>query len=206
MGAAGGGSAIPRGGPCPVGAGKTSTPPPASSPGSAPPRAGGENVNRIPWCSRRRGSSPRGRENSAVGRPRSSTSGSPPRVRGKLRRLAALRLGARLIPARAGKTRSARCDSTCGSAHPRACGENDPLPGPSDGLLGSSPRVRGKHAPDERRFPQPGLIPACAGKTFSQMSASAARQAHPRVCGENTSRPAKRTSGAGSSPRVRGKP
>ena len=71
--------------------------------------------------------------------------GSSPRVRGK--RLGFFEAGdcARLIPARAGKT-SERLPGlgACG-AHPRACGENGQVFYGVAHIVGSSPRVRGKH-------------------------------------------------------------
>ena len=51
-----------------------------------------------------------------------------------------------------------------------------------------------------------GLIPACAGKTLRIAFRRGRGWAHPRVCGENETRPRTRGGGAGSSPRVRGKP
>ena len=53
--------------------------------------------------------------------------------------------------------------------------------------------------------PGDGLIPACAGKTQPRMGRNRGRGAHPRVCGENSSRPSGMSARAGSSPRVRGK-
>ena len=51
-----------------------------------------------------------------------------------------------------------------------------------------------------------GLIPACAGKTFSLCLFRIDRGAHPRVCGENLHLVTVDEAWAGSSPRVRGKP
>ena len=70
---------------------------------------------------------------------------------------------------------------------------------------GSSPRVRGKHPPVLEVGGPVGLIPACAGKTWDWRTASTRAPAHPRVCGENRIPPRAATTGAGSSPRVRGK-
>ena len=50
--------------------------------------------------------------------------GSSPRVRGKRPRGLAHRDSCGLIPARAGKTAESGWARSCGSAHPRACGEN----------------------------------------------------------------------------------
>ena len=92
------------------------------------------------------------------------------------------------------------------SAHPRVCGENGSSSTPSTPRAGSSPRVRGKR----ERIADPGdqarLIPACAGKTATARSPAFPSGAHPRVCGENTSREYATACQLGSSPRVRGKP
>ena len=85
------------------------------------------------------------------------------------------------------------------------CGEN-PREGHSAlSLSGSSPRVRGKPTIPIGTHAEPGLIPACAGKTLGSRPSTRAFWAHPRVCGEN--RMSRRTPPArqGSSPRVRGK-
>mgnify|MGYP001641415449 CR=1 FL=1 len=50
-----------------------------------------------------------------------------------------------------------------------------------------------------------GLIPACAGKTWSLSSPIGSSGAHPRVCGENYRGRAGGVKEYGSSPRVRGK-
>ena len=91
------------------------------------------------------------------------------------------------------------------SAHPRVCGENNPVARHAEGRPGSSPRVRGKHSKPLRNVKCGRLIPACAGKTSSNGVGSCLARAHPRVCGENTEVDISATSAAGSSPRVRGK-
>ena len=74
-----------------------------------------------------------------------------------------------------------------------------------DRLIGSSPRVRGKHRRPHRDHQRGGLIPACAGKTDGRGRRCALRPAHPRVCGENIENTLHSLEDAGSSPRVRGK-
>ena len=70
-------------------------------------------------------------------------------------------------------------------AHPRVCGENE-WTRPSAGRReGSSPRVRGKRQASQSLRMRKGLIPACAGKTPTQVGMNRCV--------------------AGSSPRVRGK-
>ena len=95
------------------------------------------------------------------------TRGSSPRVRGKPPHPLAHAHPRGLIPARAGKTRWRGLRTRIGPAHPRVCGENLDLADPASFPLGSSPRVRGKPGGGGPAGPPPGLIPACAGKTYT---------------------------------------
>ena len=71
--------------------------------------------------------------------------GSSPRVRG--RRVAAEPAAARqgLIPACAGQTPAMTSSPTMPPAHPRVCGADATVDKGREGVLGSSPRVRGRH-------------------------------------------------------------
>ena len=126
-------------------------------------------------------------------------------MRGKLgfRRCAFARR--RLIPAYAGKTRLFPTVARFIRAHPRVCGENKRYARMKVFEAGSSPRVRGKRISMYPSIAATGLIPACAGKTSSWAWGAAPMTAHPRVCGENTSKLAANGVKGGSSPRVRGK-
>ena len=86
-------------------------------------------------------------------------------MRGKRSEKDTLYLGPGLIPAHAGKTSSLNAIPHGREAHPRACGENIPMAKTNADLAGSSPRMRGKLAPNPIRFQRVGLIPAHAGKT-----------------------------------------
>ena len=86
------------------------------------------------------------------------------------------------------------------------CGENPAQSLSYRARKGSSPRVRGKRSPLESRDRDNGLIPACAGKTGRFYTRPGENRAHPRVCGENVGGTTTVGTGAGSSPRVRGKP
>ena len=110
-----------------------------------------------------------------------------------------------LIPARAGKTSPRRTTAANWSAHPRACGENARTTWEEPAAYGSSPRVRGKPSSRQHRPPRQRLIPARAGKTPCVEVAPGFPRAHPRACGENPRRRARRRGRRGSSPRVRGK-
>ena len=70
--------------------------------------------------------------------------GSSPRVRGKQAREGYPFLFDGLIPACAGKTRTAPSTASASEAHPRVCGENNLQEGSHHLVWGSSPRVRGK--------------------------------------------------------------
>ena len=138
--------------------------------------------------------------------PRTSTTGSSPRVRGKLPRPNRRVHSHGLIPACAGKTMMGGDGAREESAHPRVCGENRPALRLRGSARGSSPRVRGKRDVQALRKPLAGLIPACAGKTWPAAGPRSSTRAHPRVCGENGGDPDNLYTGDGSSPRVRGKP
>ena len=135
----------------------------------------------------------------------SAARGSSPRVRGKRDLGALLPAPARLIPARAGKTREAAALIAGPPAHPRACGENHSAWQLVEPRRGSSPRVRGKLGGDGHGVQGAGLIPARAGKTRLRRMAATPLAAHPRACGENSSPRAAPPRRSGSSPRVRGK-
>ena len=131
--------------------------------------------------------------------------GSSPRVRGKPVSRRSMTWERGLIPARAGKTSRPRRSRTCGTAHPRACGENQGRHDRLSEARGSSPRVRGKRFGHLVEVLDAGLIPARAGKTSVRTAMAAFFRAHPRACGENTSTPTGWINPRGSSPRVRGK-
>ena len=71
--------------------------------------------------------------------------GSSPLTRGKHDTQQGERRTVGLIPAHAGKTRTARRPTTCGAAHPRSRGENKRAEIFDEAFHGSSPLTRGKH-------------------------------------------------------------
>ena len=132
-------------------------------------------------------------------------SGSSPLTRGKPDRILHHPEAPRLIPAHAGKTRSARPSRSRSGAHPRSRGENLAVPPLDKADIGSSPLTRGKLGGwqwyrDPRR-----LIPAHAGKTVLRALGAGACAAHPRSRGENTRFLKVALFQAGSSPLTRGK-
>ena len=129
----------------PACAGKTTVTVPMRYVCRAHPRVCGENTVRPSVCVPVRGSSPRVRGKRSPPRPGWRDSG--------------------LIPACAGKTRSAHSIFASRRAHPRVCGENPVDTFSGSPSTGSSPRVRGKRARRPGSLAGRGLIPACAGKT-----------------------------------------
>ena len=65
--------------------------------------------------------------------------------------------------------------------------------------------MRGKRTTDDTVEPEQRNIPAYAGKTVANFSASAWGQEHPRVCGENVALQHGAVAVLGTSPRMRGK-
>ena len=111
----------------------------------------------------------------------------------------------RLIPAWAGKTVTINTWFSNETAHPRVGGENDFDIERLAGVLGSSPRGRGKRLGQEEVAGVEGLIPAWAGKTGGVEVLPRGVGAHPRVGGENASLTMMCAIVGGSSPRGRGK-
>ena len=88
---------------------------------------------------------PRSRgENNEIKDRLNAVAGSSPLTRGKRGGEVGLPIGARLIPAHAGKTHSSEPDLNGGGAHPRSRGENCEELRVEDLRLGSSPLTRGK--------------------------------------------------------------
>ena len=131
--------------------------------------------------------------------------GSSPRVRGKASGGECRSVGPGIIPAGAGKRDQSADRRRDAEDHPRGCGEKDEREDLRRAAAGSSPRVRGKEALVVEEIADRGIIPAGAGKRKCQHFADFHDQDHPRGCGEKPPNPATPRSGAGSSPRVRGK-
>ena len=72
----------------------------------------------------------------------------------------------RIIPAHAGQTRRIQGSSSTATDHPRACGANSQLGVPLPPVVGSSPRMRGKHPARKLASSNGRIIPAHAGQTL----------------------------------------
>ena len=132
-------------------------------------------------------------------------SGSPPRVRGKVKITAAVAKHAGITPACAGKRHGRRRNPALRRDHPRVCGEKfDVVPHHAQSI-GSPPRVRGKVKRDGSDDDLCGITPACAGKSLTCPRSHLSQRDHPRVCGEKGAGQREAGAGVGSPPRVRGK-
>ena len=96
------------------------------------------------------------------------------------------------------------CPNTCGTVHPRVCGERRFRSLTTARAFGSSPRVRGTAARCRSSRSPERFIPACAGNGAPPPAAGCGPSVHPRVCGERPVRRVALASMCGSSPRVRG--
>ena len=96
------------------------------------------------------------------------TSGSPPRMRGKLFSLKTRPRGGRITPAHAGKTSLNFWGLNLKKDHPRACGENWLYVYYNERGEGSPPRMRGKRRAARAPYQAPrGSPPRMRGKLAS---------------------------------------
>ena len=137
--------------------------------------------------------------------PASSRRGSPPRVRGKggIGIYSTFTHG--ITPACAGKSTFLHTSQPVLWDHPRVCGEKPNNQHRSQMDKGSPPRVRGKATAGETHECNPGITPACAGKSLCWLLGSIWMGDHPRVCGEKLIPRLNLSAIGGSPPRVRGK-
>ena len=91
----------------------------------------------------------------------------------------------RIIPARAGQTGKMALYSAMQTDHPRACGANKSVMPSFLGIVGSSPRVRGKHHQPAGVHARRRIIPARAGQTWWATRLYVVTPDHPRACGAN---------------------
>ena len=123
-------------------------------------------------------------EKSMPSRTSSKTTGSPPRVRGKVSAGKILLHDGGITPAHAGKRRPCSPPSGCCGDHPRLRGEK--VTGIRSQTIneGLPPPVRGKVAGNLEQGRVVGITPAYAGKRGIACSCRNSRGDHPRVCGE----------------------
>ena len=143
-------------------------------------------------------------EHSFPSEPRSTCTGSSPRMRGTLKLWGSGVADGGIIPAHAGNTQRRGVWQGHRRDHPRACGEHSMLKAAANASTGSSPRMRGTltFVGEEER--QPGIIPAHAGNTTSYVECRNRSRDHPRACGEHRFHTKSFMYCRGSSPRMRG--
>ena len=136
---------------------------------------------------------------------RRSLKGSPPHVRGKDGPRVYYIPNSGITPAYAGKSRK---NGTCNRQiwdHPRVCGEELSAIGGMYYELGSPPRMRGRVIRGLATRITSGITPAYAGKSHHLPAHTGKIRDHPRVCGEEFTQSATKTTIPGSPPRMRGR-
>ena len=113
--------------------------------------------------------------------------------------------GKRITPACAGKTWRQRRRWWQTSDHPRMRGEDRKIIFRHTPKWGSPPHARGRRRQSPQRHGIWGITPACAGKTGGGLIRGSRGTDHPRMRGENGTRPAIRRPARGSPPHARGK-
>ena len=131
--------------------------------------------------------------------------GSPPRMRGRRRRIRVDHIGSGLTPAYAGKTTDSQRNKPARGAHPRVCGEDRQSPIATITDNGSPPRMRGRRPARCGLTARGRLTPAYAGKTRRSCPPDPPTPAHPRVCGEDSFLSHEGGPWTGSPPRMRGR-
>ena len=131
--------------------------------------------------------------------------GSPPHGRGKADFNVCSYRECGITPAWAGKSFPAGCPRSRSRDHPRVGGEKH-LSGTTDNRpQGSPPRGRGKGYTGQALDSGVRITPAQAGKSPGSASGWPRRRDHPRAGGEKLMGRPRRSVGAGSPPRRRGK-
>ena len=134
----------------------------------------------------------------------SSVQGSSPLARGLPASDLRLRKSLRIIPARAGFTRSRSTELYSAPDHPRSRGVYPRTRGRRSLPAGSSPLARGLHEDGYRAITAPRIIPARAGFTRRRRRGGAGRRDHPRSRGVYKAGPPYAGRALGSSPLARG--
>ena len=132
--------------------------------------------------------------------------GSSPRMRGTPIYRVLVSPSGGIIPAYAGNTGHVRHEYPGLWDHPRVCGEHSWIFISVFLLVGSSPRMRGTHEPEQIPSADLRIIPAYAGNTHFLCIVFSPCGDHPRVCGEHRLIGGRRRGAVGSSPRMRGTP
>ena len=132
--------------------------------------------------------------------------GSSPLARGAHAVDRVLVVNTRIIPARAGSTRSASPVRLRRWDHPRSRGEHTTSAYPTMLMMGSSPLARGAHGGSAGGIGDERIIPARAGSTVVHAALEGGDGDHPRSRGEHAGGGGTDASETGSSPLARGAP
>ena len=135
-----------------------------------------------------------------------AVTGSPPRVRSRLRDCQSVRQPVGITSACAEQTRpSGPVDSGRGD-HLRVCGADSLYSSASSELVGSPPRVRSRRRSHARPVVGRGITSACAEQTPDTTGQGRHPKDHLRVCGADQVPLRRDASAGGSPPRVRSRP
>ena len=115
----------------------------------------------------------------------STSAGSPPRIRGKLRTPYARLPDCGITPAYTGKTFCTEHHVFPFWDHPRVYGENPNEDGEAEAPATSPPRIRGKPLIEHCQRRRIRITPAYTGKTYPGSGSRRWWKDHPRVYGEN---------------------
>ena len=144
-------------------------------------------------------------ENRLVGKRPHPATGSPPRLWGKPDQRVPRHHQARFTPTPVGKTSVAFLNHCAAPVHPHACGENLQHSLEISFLLGSPPRLWGKHDEVMDGVVAIRFTPTPVGKTRPHSCPLSTRSVHPHACGENSRNPRHARGFCGSPPRLWGK-
>ena len=139
------------------------------------------------WCHHRRTAWDHPRvcgEKRAAAAACAQRSGSPPRMRGKVRLLVVASVSRGITPAHAGKRMICPIMRWMAGDHPRACGEKSQVCFSERFGGGSPPRMRGKELTPDYRGVWDRITPAHAGKSGNAGKKNVPSRDHPRACGE----------------------
>ena len=114
------------------------------------------------------------------------TLGSPPLVRERPTHSTRRNKGARITPARAGKTTGHQSRNRPSGDHPRSCGKDKYTPNSGYREVGSPPLVRERLGGSGNHHLLPGITPARAGKTQFLSTTTWSSRDHPRSCGKDS--------------------
>ena len=130
--------------------------------------------------------------------------GSSPHARGTRNGIGRLGQTAGIIPACAGNTKRMRMTGEWAWDHPRMRGEHWYCSLQNVDCMGSSPHARGTPGVQHRNMAAHGIIPACAGNTYTTRRIMPVNGDHPRMRGEHAKKTLQFDTVLGSSPHARG--